>query len=141
MRITEELSATGHPSITAKHHTTFEITRESDLTRRGDCIIAANATRGLSDFSKQFLSLCKNDASKIVLEFETVGMKEVIEGRGSLRLPLSHEREIVGRRSSFVSDRTLMIRADKAAFDIDRDLVRALKSSKAIIHIRLSVEL
>lgn len=141
MRVTEELSATGHRSITAKHRTTFEITRDSDLTKRGDCIIAVNANRGLGNFSTQFLNLCKTDGSKILLEFETEGMKEVIEGKGSLRLPLSHEREIVGRRSAYVSDRTLMIHADKAAFDIDRDLVRVLKSPKTIIHIRLAVEL
>lgn len=141
MRITEELFATGHTSITAKHHTTFEITRDSDLTGRGDCIIAVNATRGLGDFSPRFLSLCRNDGSKIVLKFETEGMSEVIQGKGSLRLPLNHEREIVGRRSSYVSDRTLMIHADKAALDIDRDIVHVLKSPKSIVHIHLSVEL
>jgi hypothetical protein len=75
LRFTQELSATGHPSIMATHPTTFEITKDSTLTKRGDCIIAVNATKGLCEFSPRFLSLCKNNESKIIIEFEAGGIR------------------------------------------------------------------
>jgi hypothetical protein len=49
--------------------------------------------------------------------------------------------EIVGRRSTYISERTLMIRADKAACDISRDLVSALKSAAARVRVEMTVEL
>jgi len=141
LRVTEELSASGHPNIIARHPTTFEITRESSVTRRGDCVIATRATRGLSDLSSQFRNLCRNDEAKITVKLEWAGLTETIEGKGSRRLTLSHALEIVGRRSAYVSDRTLMIHADKAACDVNRDLIDALKSPATKIRIEISVEL
>jgi hypothetical protein len=141
LRITEELSGTGHPCITATHRTTFEITRDRNLTKRGDCIIAVNATRGLDDLSTQFRDLCKKDKSRILVELEAEGLRDVIEGNGCRRLTLGHTSEIVGRRSEYISDRTLMINSDKAACDINRDLITILKRANTIIHIRFIVEL
>jgi hypothetical protein len=141
LRVTEELSASGHPNIIAKHPTTFEITRDIDVTKRGHCVIAVRATRGLNDMSAQFRNLCRNDGARIIVELEVAGIRETIEGRGSPRLTLGHAHEIVGRRSAYVSDRTLMIHSDKAASDINRDLINALKSQTATVHIRISAEL
>jgi hypothetical protein len=141
LKVTEGLFASGHPNIIAKHPTTFEITRESNVTKRGDCIIAANATRGLSELSSQFRNLCRSDDAKITIQFEAAGFTETIEGRGSRHLTLSHALEIVGRRSTYVSDRTLMIRADKAACDLNRDLVDVLRFPTAKIRVEISVEI
>ena len=141
MRITEELYASGHPNIIARHPATFEITRESNVTRRGDCVIATGATRGLSDLSSQFRNLSRNNEARITVRLEGAGFTETVEGKGSKRFTLSHALEIVGRRSAYVSDRTLMIHADKAACDINRDLIDALKSPATKIRIEISVEL
>ncbi|HIP58595.1 MAG TPA: DUF371 domain-containing protein, partial [Archaeoglobus profundus] len=35
----EVITAWGHPNITAKHRTTLEITKDEELSIRGDCII------------------------------------------------------------------------------------------------------
>jgi hypothetical protein len=43
MRIFEKIEAWGHPNVSANNRTTFEVTKEDHLTRRGDCIIAINA--------------------------------------------------------------------------------------------------
>lgn len=131
----------GHSNITAKHPTTFEITKDSNLTKRGDCIIAVNATKGLSEFSPRFLSLCRNNESRVIIEFDAGGISDVIEGQGSFDLTFRHHTEMVGRRSGYVSDRTLMVHADKAARDIDRDLIHALRSQKMIMQIHITVEL
>jgi hypothetical protein len=119
---------------------TFEITKDSRLTRRGDCVIAVRATKGLADLSAELRNLCKRDESRIIVELKAAGIVERIEGKGSSGLTLSHSSEIVGRKSTYSSDRTLMIRADKAARDINGDLVLALKSPDTKLQIRIIAE-
>ncbi len=141
MRLTEELIAYGHPNVTAKHPTTFEITRDPELTKRGDCVIAVRSTKGPKDLSTDFKHLCRNDETRIILELRVNGFVESIEGRGSHRLTLNHWSDMVGRTSTHISDRTVMIRADKAACDIDRDLIHTLHSSRKKVLVRITAEL
>jgi hypothetical protein len=140
MRATEDFHAYGHPNVTARHAMTFEITKDSNLTKRGDCVIAVRATKGLADLSIDLRNLCEKDGSRITVELRAAGFVEFIEGTGSSRLTLSHLSEIVGRKSQYISDRTLMIRADKAARDINRALVDALKFPHTRIRIRITAE-
>ncbi len=140
MRTTDSLQACGHPNLTARHAMTFEITKDSNLTRRGDCVVAVRATKGLVDLSTSLRDLCKNDEARITVELRAGEFVEFIEGRGSRELTLSHSSEIVGRKSTYASDRTLMIRADKAARDLGKDLIEALKSARTIIEIRITAE-
>jgi len=126
--------------VIAEHAMTFEITKDERLTRRGDCVIAVQATKGLGELSSDLRNLCKRDDARIVVELRAAGIFDLIEGRGSAGLILSHSSEIVGRKSTYVSDRTLMIGANKAACDIDRDLVCALKSPDTKLEIRIIAE-
>ncbi len=135
----EEFFARGHVNITAKHATTLEITKEVDLTKNGDCIIAVGATKGLAELSETFKILCADDNAKIILEINAAEIVESVQGRGSSSLTLSHHEDIVARKSSYVTDRTLIISADKAARDINRKLVRALRSPNTSVRIRLTV--
>lgn len=141
LKVTEELFAEGHQNIVGRHRTTFEITRDTELAKRGDCIIAVGATRSLNDLSTQFKNLCRDDASRIIVELQAAGIKESIQGVGSRRLTLGHKSEIVGRKSAYMSDRTLMIHADKAACDLDRDLINTLRSPATRVRVRITVEL
>ncbi len=141
MKIVEELLAQGHPSILADHATTFEITKEPSLTRRGDCVIGVNASKSPRDLSSEFRSLCRHAESKIMVELEAGEIAESIEGWGAAKLTLNHPGDMVGRKSSFVSDRTIMIGADRAARDLDRDLIEALTSSDTKLLVRITVEL
>jgi hypothetical protein len=127
--------------VIAKHPTTFEITKDDQLTKRGDCVIAVKASKALVDLSTEFRNLCKRDEARIMVELRAAGIGETIEGKGSRGLTLGHSSEIVGRKSTYVSDRTLMIRADKAACDIDRDLIRALKSPGTKLEITIIGEI
>jgi hypothetical protein len=140
MRIIQSFIARGHPNIAAKHSMTFEITKDDKLTKRGDCVIAVGATKGLTDLSSEFRNLCRSDESRITIELGVAGIIESIEGAGSSQFTLSHSREIVGRKSTYISDRTFMIHADKAARDINRDLIYALKSPETTLKIKLIVE-
>ena len=141
MKIVEEFHAQGHRNVVAKHPTTFEITKDSELSRRGDCVIAVGATKGLREMSPDFKTLCRNDETRITVELHAAGVLEVIEGRGSRRLVLDHPTEMVGRKSSFASDRTFMILADKAACDIDRYLVSVLRSVETKLLVRVIASL
>lgn len=141
MKLVEELLAQGHSNVVAQHLTTFEITKSPTLTRRGDCIIAINATKGPRDFSPEFRNLCRHDESKILVELEVGGIVEHLEGRGSPKLTLSHPSEMVGRKSSYVSDRTIMIRSNKAACDLGREFIDALTSRSARLQVRITVQL
>ncbi len=125
----------------AKHPTTFEITKDSELSKRGDCVLAVQATKGLTDLSVEFKRLCRSNKARVFVELQAGGIVESIEGRGSSRLKLNHSKEIVGRKSTYVSDRTIMIRADKAACDIDRELIDTLKSSSTKVQVRIIAEL
>jgi hypothetical protein len=104
-------------------------------------VIAVQANKAPVDLSTEFRNLCKRDEARIMVELRAAGIVETIEGRGSRGLTLGHSSEIVGRKSTYVSDRTLMIRADKAACDIDRDLIRALKSPGTRLQITIIGEI
>jgi hypothetical protein len=71
---------------------------------------------------------------------EADGVIERVRACGSALLTLSHATDIVVRKSSFISDRTLAIGADKAACDFSRKLVRKLRSPEQQVKITLTVE-
>ena len=138
LKIVEEFKARGHPNVMATHPTTLEITKDFSITKKGDCIVAVEATKGLMELSEEFRAVCMNDKSRILVELHASGMVERVVGRGSHLLTLSDEEELVIRKSTYVSNRTLMVDADKAAADLRRQFIRRLKSSSTEIHIHLT---
>lgn len=74
--------------------------------------------------------------ARLVLELDEY--KFVVDGRGAKGLTFSNPRDLVIRKSEFVSDRTLMISSTKAALDIPRDLVQLLKNPAQRITFNLS---
>jgi hypothetical protein len=119
---------------------TFEITRNLELSRRGNCVIAVNATKGPREMSSEFKKACMREGSRISVELEVSGLLEIIRGEGGPELSFTHPSEMVGRKSTYPSDRTIMIRADKAACDLDRRLIEALKSPKARLTVHIIAE-
>ena len=140
MKLVEELFAHGHQNVVGTHSMTFEITKDPNLTRRGNCVIAVNATKAPVDFSTEFKDLCRREETQITIMLEAAGVIDIIRGSGSSGLRLSDPNEMVGRKSSFVSDRTIMIRADKAAKDLKRSLINALMSPQTRLKIRLTAQ-
>ncbi len=61
-----------------------------------------------------------------------------IEGRGDPRLTFLHDTDLVVRKSAFISDRTLMIHADKSSIDIPRDMVRLLQDANNRVTVEIS---
>jgi hypothetical protein len=119
---------------------TFEITRDSQLSKRGDCVIGVSANKGASDLLSTFKEACKREGARITMRLEAEGIIEKIHGLGSRNLSFSHTTEIVGRKSLYASGRTIMVGADKAACDLDRALIAVLKSPRTRLNVQIVVE-
>ncbi len=132
--------ARGHPNITARHKTTLEITKDENLTIEGDCIIGVGANRSISELPQEVkTSLIEGRMAKITLYLPAYGLKEEVEGYGSHHLTFRHPTDIVIRKSNYVCDRTLIVRANKAASDVDREMISLLKDPSTELHFIIEV--
>lgn len=132
MGIEERVTATGHENVRAEHESTFEVTTEDFLTPAGDCILGIEADRSPADFSDQFVEAAQDATATITATFEAAGQSVEIRGRGDPQLTFENEVSLVGRTSDYVDDRTIMVDADGAATDLDRDFVEALAADAAL---------
>jgi len=139
MRFKESFYAWGHRNVRATHKTTLEITREEHLTPRGDCIIAVKSEKGVFDLSSEVKQAIRCNTAKVVLLLRLLDMEEAIVGRGDQRLLLTSQLSIVCRKSDYVCPRTLMIKCDKAAIDLNRELVEHLRKGLRL-QVTLEVE-
>jgi len=140
LRITEVVDARGHENIQSTHKTTFEITKETTLTRRGDCVIAVGATKGAADLNPRFKEAVKKKSARITITIEAGEVEEVVRARGSPQISFTHPTDLVVRKSGYVCGRTLAVRADKAASDLSRELVEKMRNPLHDIKITLMVE-
>ena len=135
----EIILAKGHGNILATHPTTLELTKSNHLSTRGDCIIAVSADKAALDLSAEFKEKLCRESAQLVILIESGRMVEMINAYGNANLTLVDPKEIVVRKSSYVSGRTLAVRADKAAADLSRNLVRNLKDPAHEVRITLIV--
>jgi hypothetical protein len=140
MKVTEIILARGHRNVQATHKSTFEITKESGISKKGDCIIAVSADKALADLSPQFKENLRRENSKITMLIEAGDITETVNAYGNPRLVLSHPTDMVVRKSNYLCSRTLAIEADKAACDLSRELVKRLKNPEQRIRITLTVK-
>lgn len=140
MKIKETIEASGHENILSTHKTTFELTKEAHLTKRGDCIICVKAKKGLTDLSPEFKKATKRENAKMTITLEVDKVKEIIRAQGSPSLLFSHPTDLVIRKSDFICGRTLAVRADKAACDFSRQFVEKLKSTRQRVRVTLCVD-
>lgn len=122
----ERIRARGHEAVSATHASTFEVTTDDWLTPAGDCILAIDADRAPADFSPAFVSACRTADATITASLDVADYGDTITGRGHPDLTFDDRRSAVGRTSEYVDDRTIMVDADTAAADLDRELVTAL---------------
>ena len=123
--------ASGHPNVLATHKTTLEITSDSGLTLKGDCIVAVNADFSLQRIRELISSCGSND--KIKLTITAAGIKEELVA--VVNKDFSSDHEIVIRKGDFTSERTLGIRTDKAAAEISRELAEKLKNCNTVVSV------
>lgn len=133
----EVVNAKGHVNVRATHSTTFEITRDTWLTPRGDCIVGINADKAVAHLSSKFKDIASSDNALIIAILECNGVRDVVVGYGSSKLTFTSDRRIVFRRSTYTSGDTVMIKASKAAKDISRELVKLLKDPNRTLKVYL----
>ena len=133
----------GHENITAKHKTTLEFTKDKDVSLRGDCIIGVKANFSLP-LLKKFIKNKINQYNKLINKktIETIPIKIIIkinnieeEINGYLNPDFNDSNEMVVRKTDFISERTFATGANKAAFEINRNLVGFLKGKNNKIRV------
>ena len=127
-----KIKAKGHKNVFSLHKSTFEITKDKDLSLAGDCIIGLDIDKSMEDFPEEFKEKLANDETKVLVELKTPNASDTIEGFGHHDLSLSHPTDIVCRKSTFVCSRTLMIKSNKAAIDLNRDLIKDLANGESM---------
>ena len=129
----------GHRLVTALHPTTIEITTEDHLTERGDCIIGVAAEKGCAQLAEGVKAGIRRPSAKVLLRFVVGADTFDVEAQGDPRLTLAHPHEIVVRRSDYISDRTIAVRADAAAKDVPRRMIAALRRPATVGFLEVSV--
>jgi uncharacterized protein len=126
MEAEERIRCLGHHLVLATHPTTFEVTAEDHLTRRGDCIIGIRADRGAAGLSREFRRVIADDRAILTTRLTAGGHATEVHGRGSSKMTLTHPTDLVWRRSNYICPRTVAIHCDRTAASLPRDLVAAL---------------
>ncbi len=138
--ISETFFAFGHVNVQATHRSTTEFTKETHLSRTGDCIVAVAAEKGLMDLSSDFKESLRKPNAKLTITIETDGVTEQIHANGATNLLLTHPSDMVVRKSSHVDSRTLAINADKSAKNLTRKLVKRLQNPVQQVKITLNLQ-
>lgn len=113
--------AYGHSNIKATHPTTLEFTKDPEVSFRGDCIVGVKAnfnTYALRNFLhlKKIIRI-KLSAGNIHDEFTA-----------EINPDFNDDKEMVIRKSTYLSKRTLGIKSSKSALDLVDPLRFALKN-------------
>jgi hypothetical protein len=140
MKTAEIVRAQGHANILSTNKTTFEITKDTHLTKRGDCIIGVNADKAAADLSQRFKNMLRNEDARLTITIEADSEKEIVKASGSPQLTLTHLTDLVVRKSNYICNRTLAIHADKSAKDFSKKLAKKLQHPEQTIIITLTVE-
>ncbi|MDO5809938.1 MAG: DUF371 domain-containing protein [Methanobrevibacter sp.] len=127
-----KLKSKGHDNVTSLHKSTFEVTKDVEIGPTADCIVGTSADKSMLDFPEEFKARIADSTTQVTVVLDTENGHDEIHGFGHEDLTLTHPTDIVCRTSDFTCSRTLMIRADKAARDLDEDLVDDLKNGKSM---------
>ncbi len=126
MTVLDKIYAYGHKNILCSHKTTIEITKDKDLTKKGNCIVGINASKACIDLDNRLKENIKTEKKiKIILEVDN--LKDYFYGFGHKNLRLLNKKDIVFRKSNYLCDRTVLINCTKSSNDLKQELIEALK--------------
>ena len=136
----EEISFQGHKNIVSLHTRTIEITKDSNLTKNGDCIVGVSANKACNDLNPALKSKLTTKGTIVNITIIVEPHEFELYGYGNNGLDITHEHDIVLRKSSYVDSRTLVVSCDKSAVDIPRNMVSSLTNSQVKGIMRITVE-
>ena len=122
--------AFGHKNVLAKHRNTIEITKDKELSLKGDCIIAVNSDFNLKEVKQEI-----NNNSTIEITIKANNIEDSFEA--TINKDFNNKEEIVFRRSNFNSERTLGIHCNKACTDLNKQLIQELKNPETTLEITI----
>ena len=123
-----EIEFFGHENIRSNHKNTIEITKESHLTPRGDCIVGVSANSSCNDLPEELKNKLKNPETTVKLLTKVGDDEFSLKGKGHPNLTLTHQEDIVLRKSDFTCPRTLSVKCDKASDLVPREMVSKLQN-------------
>ncbi|MFX1452781.1 MAG: DUF371 domain-containing protein [Promethearchaeota archaeon] len=126
MVVLDIISANGHENILCTHSTTIEITKGKNLSKKGNCIIGIRASKACFDLNPSLKKKIK-EGSKIKITLKLNHLEDSFFGFGNKDLKLLDKRDMVFRKSNYISDRTVLINCTKSSEDINRELIKNLK--------------
>jgi hypothetical protein len=133
MEAQEIIHCRGHPLVLGTHPTTFEVTREVHLTKKGNCIIGIAADKGCGGLSVAFKGVLANDDAILITRLSSEDVMFEVKSRGSSQFTLDHPTDMVWRRSSFTCGRTIGILTDQVAATLPKELIANLVAGKEMI--------
>ena len=136
----EEITFQGHKNVLSLHSRTIEITKDANLTRKGDCILGVSANKACNDLNSSIKNRLKTTGTVVKISIVVEPFEFQLSGYGSNTLEISHGHDIVLRKSKYVDSRTLAVSCDKSAFDIPRNLVTLLTNAETNGMMKISVE-
>jgi uncharacterized protein len=134
----ERFTARGHRNVQASHKTTLEFTKEDTVSLRGDCILGVSASLAPVEFGAETKNLLRSSRD-FILSIRLADIVDEVHGRGHPDLSLDDEREMVFRKSTFLSSRTVLIACDKAATDLDARIKMVAKEEAQEFQVSLYV--
>ncbi len=125
MKILDEITAFGHENLQCTHSTTIEITKDTSLSKRGNCILGVNASKACSDLNAELKALIqKGKRLKITIKVEN--LMESFYGYGNIKLTLLNKKDMVFRKSNFICERTVLINCTKSSNDLNRQFINLI---------------
>ena len=125
-----EIEFFGHENIRSNHKKTIEITKEPHLTTRGDCIIGVNANFSCDSLPIELKNKLRDSNTHVRFLIKVGDDEFSIEGKGHSDLTLTHDEDIVLRKSNFTCPRTISVKCDKASDLVPREMVTKLQNPK-----------
>ena len=136
----EEITFQGHKNVLSLHSRTIEITKDPNLTKKGDCILCVSANKACNDLNSSMKDRLRTTGTVVKISIVVEPFEFQVSGYGSNTLEISHGHDIVLRKSNYVDSRTLAVSCDKSAFDIPRNLVTLLTNSETKGMMKIIIE-
>ena len=135
----EEITFQGHKNILSLHTRTIEITKDSILTKNGDCIVGVSANKACDDLDPALKQKLRTSDTVVKIGIIVEPYEFNILGLGNNHLQVTHKHDIVLRKSNYVDPRTLIVSCDKSAIDIPRYFIKALTDpeTKGLLRVRV----
>ena len=127
-----EFIVIGHKNILGMHSKTIEFTKDAGLTKKGDCILGVSA-----DFDIDQIKAEMEGKKKVNVRIKVGDLEDSFTA--DVNPSFSDSKEIVFRKSEFVSDRTLGVNVSKACIDINREIVEKLKNPEIKMEVMLEI--